>query len=137
MCFIYQIFFFFQICNIYIFYVFLHFLFFEAIYFFNLNFVTNYGIHYYEWCCMRISKLNAPSFVDSLMTWREKKTVKGDRSELVKDLPIVKSIFSLEHKDGESMNNKTYLGLMGSDPFYRECLVGLPIWIHCHHKRCV
>ena len=136
MCFIYQ-FFFFQICKIYIFDVFLHSLFFKAIYFFNLNFATNYGIHYYECCCTRISRLNVLSSDDGLMTWRGKNIVKSDQGKLAKDLPIVKSIFSLEHKDGESVNNKTYLDLMGSDPFYREFLVGLLVRIHCHHKRCV
>ena len=72
------------------------------------------------------------------MTWRErKKTIKGDRGELAKDPLTVKSIFSLEHKDSEFVNGKTYLGLMKSYPFYREFLVGLLVQIYYHHGRCV
>ena len=45
---------------------------------------------------------------------KEKKNiVKNDWDELAKDLPIIKSVFSLEQKNGESVNIKTYLGLMG------------------------
>jgi len=72
------------------------------------------------------------------MTRRErKKTIKGDRGEPAKDPPTVKSIFSLEHKDGESVNSITYLGLMKSYHFYREFLVGLLVRIYYHHGRCV
>ena len=86
---------------------------------------------------MRINRLNVSGYNNGLMTRREKKTVKGDRGEPAKDHLMVKSIFSLEHKDGELVNHKTYLGLMGSDPFYREFLVGLLVRIHYHYGRCV
>ena len=49
---------------------------------------------------MKISRLNAQGYGDGLMTWREKETVKGDRYEPAKNPPMVKSVFSLEHKDG-------------------------------------
>ena len=32
---------------------------------------------------------------------RKEKTVKGDRCNPAKDPPMVKSVFSLEHKDGK------------------------------------
>ena len=41
---------------------------------------------------------------------RKEKTGKGDRYNLVKDPPTVKSIFSLEHKEGKILNGGTYLG---------------------------
>ena len=50
---------------------------------------------------------------------------------------MVKLVFSLEHKDGESVNSITYLGLVDSNPFYREFLVGLLVQIHYHHGRCI
>ena len=71
------------------------------------------------------------------MTWRETKPVKGDRVELAKDRLTVKLIFSLEHKDGESVNSKMYLRLVDSNPFYREFLVILLVQIHYHHGKCV
>ena len=50
---------------------------------------------------------------------------------------MVKSIFSLEHKDCELVSSKAYLGLVDLNPFYREFLVGLLVRIHYHHGRCV
>ena len=41
---------------------------------------------------------------DSLKTWREKETIKGDRGEPAKDPLTVKSVFYLEHQDGELVN---------------------------------
>ena len=35
------------------------------------------------------------------------------------------------------MNSRTYLGLMGLDPFYKDFLVGLIVWIHYHQGRYV
>ena len=32
---------------------------------------------------------------------KKERTVKGDRCDLTKDPPMVKSIFSLEHEDGK------------------------------------
>ena len=49
---------------------------------------------------MKISRLNALGYGDGLMTWKEKETVKGDRYELANGPLTIKSIFSLEHKDG-------------------------------------
>ena len=46
-----------------------------------------------------------------------KKNIKGGQCELAKDPPMFKSIFSLEHKDGELVNSRTYLGLLRLDPF--------------------
>ena len=66
---------------------------------------------------MKISRLNAPGYGDGLMTWREKGTVKGDRYELAKNPLMVKSVFSLEYKDGGFVNSKTYLRWMRLDPF--------------------
>ena len=59
------------------------------------------------------------------MAWRErererkkkKPTIKGNRYEPVKDPPTIKSISSLEHKDGELMSSRTYLGFFRLDPF--------------------
>ena len=65
------------------------------------------------------------------MTWwlddlkRKRKTVKGDRCKSAKDSSTVKSIFSVEHKDDDFMNNGTYLGWMWPDPFYRELRMSL------------
>ena len=56
----------------------------------------------------------------AVMAWwpaRKGKTVKGDRCELAKDSLTVKSVFSLEHKDDEMPNSRTYLSWMGLDPF--------------------
>ena len=41
---------------------------------------------------------------------KKERTVKGDRCNLAKDPPTVKSVFSLEHKDGKNVNSRTYLG---------------------------
>ena len=63
---------------------------------------------------------------DSLMTWEERERLsKVTGGEPAKDSLTIKSIFSLEHKDSEYVNNKTYLGLMELDSFHREFLVGL------------
>ena len=67
-------------------------------------------IHENQW-------LNALGYGDGLMTWREKETIKGDRYESAKDPPTIKSVFSLEHKDGGFVNSRTYLGWMRLDPF--------------------
>ena len=32
---------------------------------------------------------------------KKERTIKGDRYDLAKDPPMVKSVFSLEHKDGK------------------------------------
>ena len=45
--------------------------------------------------------MNALSYGNGLITWRERKTVKGYRGELAKDPTTVKLVFSLEHKDSE------------------------------------
>jgi len=50
---------------------------------------------------MKINRLNAPGYDNGLMTRRERKIVKGDWSEPAKDPLMVKSVFSLEHKDSE------------------------------------
>ena len=66
---------------------------------------------------LKISRLNVSGYANDLMTWRERKrTVRGDQGEPAKDPSTVKSDFSLEHKDNEYVNGKTYLGLMKSDP---------------------
>ena len=41
---------------------------------------------------------------------KKERTIKGDRYNLAKDLLTIKSIFSLEHKDGKIVNGDTYLG---------------------------
>ena len=41
---------------------------------------------------------------------KKERIVKGDLYNPTKDLPTVKSVFSLEHKDGKTMNGRTYLG---------------------------
>ena len=51
------------------------------------------------------------------MTWREKETVKGDWCEPAKDPQTIKLVFSLEHKGGELVNSRTYLGRRRLDPF--------------------
>ena len=43
---------------------------------------------------------------------KKKKTVKVDQGEPTKDPPMIKSIFSLEHKDSEWVNSRTYFGWM-------------------------
>ena len=86
---------------------------------------------------LKINRLNVSGYADDLKKWRERKrTVKGDRGELAKEPSKVKSVFSLEHKDNEYVNSKTYIGLMESYPVYREFLVGLLARIHYHHGRC-
>ena len=59
---------------------------------------------------MKINRLNAPGYDNGLMTRRERKIVKGDWSEPAKDPLMVKSVFSLEHKDEKTVNIRTYLG---------------------------
>lgn len=51
--------------------------------------------------------------------WPEEKkeTIKGDWCEPAKNPPTVKSVFSLEYKDGELVSSRTYLGWMRLDPF--------------------
>ena len=51
------------------------------------------------------------------MNCREKEIVKGDWCEPAKDPPMVKSVFSLKHKDDELVNSRTYLGRRRLDPF--------------------
>ena len=41
---------------------------------------------------------------------KKERTIKGDQCNLAKDPPTVKSVFSLEHKEGKIMNCGTYLG---------------------------
>ena len=41
---------------------------------------------------------------------KKERIVKGDRCYLAKDLLMVKSVFSLEHKDGKNVNSRTYFG---------------------------
>ena len=66
----------------------------------------------------------------------KKKTTKGDRCESAKDPPTIKSISSLEHKDGELVSSRTYLGLFRLDPFIRDLGVSLLVQIHGNHGRC-
>ena len=40
---------------------------------------------------------------------KKERTIKGDRCNLAKDPPTVKSVFSLEDKDGKNVNSRTYL----------------------------
>ena len=61
---------------------------------------------------------------------RKKVTIKSDWGEPTKDHPMVKSVFSLEHKSSGWMNSRTYLGWMGLGPYYREFKVGL--LVECH-----
>ena len=69
------------------------------------------------WWCTKISMLNAPGYSDDLKWKKKKKTVKGDWCEPAKDLPTVKLVFSIEHKNCELMNSRTYLNWMRLDPF--------------------
>ena len=48
---------------------------------------------------------------------RKKEVIEGDQSEPAKDLPMVKSIFSLEHKCSEWMNSSMYLDQLRLGPF--------------------
>ena len=48
---------------------------------------------------------------------KKERTVKGNWSNPAKDPPTIKSISSLEHKDGELVSSRTYLGLFRLDPF--------------------
>ena len=41
---------------------------------------------------------------------KKERTIKGDWCNPTKDPSTVKSVFSLEHKDGKTMNGRTYLG---------------------------
>ena len=41
---------------------------------------------------------------------KKERTVKGDQRNLAKDPLTVKSVFSLEHKEGKIVNGDTYLG---------------------------
>ena len=61
---------------------------------------------------------------------RKKETIEGDWGESAKDLPTVKSVFSLGLKFSEWMSNETCLGLVRLGPFYKEFGVGL--FIRCH-----
>ena len=45
-----------------------------------------------------------------LVLKRKERTVKGDRCNPTKDSHMVKSVFSLEHKEGKIMNGGAYLG---------------------------
>ena len=44
---------------------------------------------------------NASSYGNALEPKRKEKTIKGDWCNPAKDPPTIKSIFSLEHKDGK------------------------------------
>ena len=54
---------------------------------------------------------------DFLILKRKERIVKSDQCNLAKDPLMVKLVFSLEHKDGELVNNKTYHSRMRLDPF--------------------
>ena len=41
---------------------------------------------------------------------KKERSVKGDWCNSAKDSSMVKSVFSLEHKDEKTMNSPTYLG---------------------------
>ena len=53
---------------------------------------------------------NALGYGDGfLVLKRKERTVKGDQCNPAKDLPTVRSIFSLEHKEKKILNGGTYL----------------------------
>ena len=58
---------------------------------------------------------------------RKKTTIESDWSELTKDLPMVKSVFSIGLKYSKWMNNRIYLGLVRLSHFYKKFGVGLLI----------
>ena len=68
---------------------------------------------------------------------RKEKTMKDDWCEPAMDPPTVKSIFSLEHRDGGLVNSKIFPWLNVTWSFYRELGVGLLVRIYYHHGRCV
>ena len=44
---------------------------------------------------------NASGYGDGYESEKKERTIKGDQCDLAKDLPTVKSVFSLGHKDGK------------------------------------
>ena len=60
---------------------------------------------------------------------RKKVTIKGDQGELAKDPPMIKLVFSLEHRN-ECMNSKNEAWLDEAWSFYREFGVGLLVGRH-------
>jgi len=45
---------------------------------------------------------NASDFGNGYRSWNKERIVMGDRCNPAKDLPMVKSVFSLEHKEGKN-----------------------------------
>ena len=50
------------------------------------------------------------AIVIAVSSEKKERIVKGDRCNLTKCPSTIKSAFSLEHKDGKTMNSRTYLG---------------------------
>ena len=51
---------------------------------------------------------------------KKERTVKGNWCNPAKDPPTIKSIFSLERKDGKKVNDRTYLKWMVLAPFIKS-----------------
>ena len=64
---------------------------------------------------------------------KKERTIRGDRYDLVKDPLMIKSVFSLGHKDEKQSMVRTYLWQMGPTSFIERLTWVYLFRIHHHH----
>ena len=64
---------------------------------------------------------------------KKERIVNGDLYNSTKDLPTVKLVFSLEHKEGKNNEWWDLPWVNRICSFYRELEVSLLVWIHHNH----